>query len=178
MPTTLVTDRLRIREFTLDDAPFIVLLLNSEGWLRYIGDRNVHSEEDARDYLKAGPLKSYQENGFGLWCVEGKESARPIGMCGILKRPELDTPDVGFAFLPEYHGQGFAIEAVEATLAHARSVLRLPVLSAIVQPDNERSIALLTKIGFAFSGAMIFPGKDELLKVYQMRLVGRETGNR
>lgn len=169
MPTTLVTNRLRIREFTLEDAPFIVQLLNTEGWLRYIGDRNVHNDDDARAYLKVGPLKSYEENGFGLWCVEGKESAHPIGMCGMLKRPELDTPDIGFAFLPEYNGQGFALEAVEATLAHAHEVLRLPLVSAIVQPDNARSIALLTKIGFTFSGAMMFPGKEEVLKVYQLR---------
>lgn len=169
MPTTLHTERLRIREFTLYDAPFIVRLLNTDGWLRYIGDRNVHSDNDARDYLTAGPLKSYAENGFGLWCVEERESAASVGMCGILKRPELETPDVGFAFLPEYHGQGFALEAVEATLAHAQGAFGLQLLSAIVQPDNERSIALLTKMGFTFSGAMMFPGKEEVLKVYQLR---------
>jgi RimJ/RimL family protein N-acetyltransferase len=171
MPTTLLTDRLRIREFTLDDAPFIVRLLNTDGWLRYIGDRHVHNEADARDYLTLGPFKSYAENGFGLWCVEAKETNASIGMCGILKRPELETPDVGFAFLPEFHGQGFALEAVEATLGHARQALHIPLLSAIVQPDNERSIALLTKVGFSFSGAMIFPGKEELLKVYNLSVL-------
>ncbi len=169
MPTILETERLRIREFTLEDAPFIVRLLNTEGWLRYIGDRSVHSVHDAEEYLTAGPLKSYSENGFGLWCVVETKSSQPIGMCGILKRLELDTPDVGFAFLPEYHGQGFALEAVKATLNHAQGTLGLQSLSAIVQPDNERSISLLTTIGFVFSGAMMFPGKEEVLKVYQLR---------
>lgn len=169
MPSTLLTDRLRIREFTLADAAFIVRLLNTEGWLRYIGDRNVHNDGDARDYLTAGPLKSYAENGFGLWCVEEKHSAAPIGMCGILKRPELDSPDLGFAFLPEFHGRGFALEAVTATLSHARHVLQVPLLSAIVQPDNDRSIALLEKVGFVFSGARMVPGREEVLQVYEFR---------
>lgn len=161
----LKTDRLTIRKLALPDAPFILELVNSPGWLRYIGDRKVHSEEDAQAYIENGPLKSYRENGFGLWKVE--LASTPIGMCGILKRPDLELPDLGFAFLPEYHGLGYASEAAAATLSFARDVLHLPQLCAIVQPDNARSIALLKKNGFARVGTFAFPGKEEMLDLFR-----------
>ncbi|MBL7846303.1 MAG: GNAT family N-acetyltransferase [Cyclobacteriaceae bacterium] len=159
------TDRLVLRKLSLDDATFILELVNTPGWLKYIGDRNVHSIEDARAYLGNGPLKSYRENGFGLWKVE--LSGQPIGMCGILKRAELNLPDLGFAFLPAYKGLGYAHEAVAATLSYACEVLRLSKLSAIVQADNARSIALLKNNGFVRVGNFSFPGKEEVLELYE-----------
>lgn len=165
--------RLLIAPFTPADADFIVTLLNSPGWLQYIGDRNVHSAKDAMRYLEEGPLKSYRENGFGLLRVSLKENGQPMGMCGLLKRPELDTPDVGFAFLPEFEGKGYASEAVSAVLDHARTVLRLPRLAAIVQPDNERSIRLLKKHGFVFEKQIIYGPKQEALDLYRLDLYTR-----
>src|SRR5215210_8708442 len=98
----LETDRLRLRQFTLQDTSFIIELLNSPGWLKFIGDRNVKSEPQARNYLENGPLKSYQEYGYGLSMVERKTDNQAIGMCGILKRQTLEHPDIGFAFLPRF----------------------------------------------------------------------------
>lgn len=161
----LKTDRLTIRKLALHDASFILELVNSPGWLRYIGDRNVHSIEDAKNYLMNGPLKSYQDNGFGLWKVELRD--KPIGMCGILKRPDLELPDLGFALLPAYHGMGYANEATAATLSYARDELQLTQVSAIVQPNNARSIALLKKNGFVRVGTFSFPGKEEVLELYK-----------
>ena len=100
MEAILQTERLLLREFTEDDAAFIVELLNSPGWIQYIGDRNIKTEEQAREYLNNGPLKSYRQNGFGLYMVEKKDDHTPIGMCGIIKRDTLNNPDIGFAFLP------------------------------------------------------------------------------
>ncbi len=160
------TERLAIHKLSLTDASFILELVNSPGWLRYIGDRNVHSLEDAEAYIQNGPLKSYHDNGFGLWKVECAD--KPIGMCGILKRPELDLPDLGFAFLPAYQGLGYAHEAAAGTLSYARDVLQLTQLCAIVQPDNARSIALLKKNGFSRVGTFSFPGKEEILELYKL----------
>src|SRR5688572_4300133 len=113
MAYVLETARLRLREFTLEDTPFIIALLNSPGWLQFIGDRNVRTPEQARGYLEHGPFKSYRENGYGLCLVEQKESGNPVGMCGVLKRDTLDSPDIGFAFLPGFQGQGYALEIVQ-----------------------------------------------------------------
>ena len=146
----LETDRLILREFNTDDAAFILLLLNNPGWLRYIGDRNVKTMDDAKNYLLNGPMKSYYENGFGLSLVELKENHLPIGMCGLIKRETLEHVDIGFALLPEYAGKGYAYEIAAATMAHAETHLGITEIVAITTEDNEHSIRLLNKIGLAF----------------------------
>lgn len=142
----LETQRLTLRQFIDEDAGFIVELVNTPGWLEFIGDRNIHTEEDAINYLQNGPIKSYCENGFGSSMVELKDGT-PIGMCGILKRESLENPDIGFAFLPAYMGKGYALEIANATLHHAKHQLKLTTICAITNPGNVRSIGLLEKIG-------------------------------
>ena len=148
--TVLETKRLNLRRFTLDDAPFVLTLLNEPSFLRYIGDKKVRNLDDARQYISNGPRASYERHGFGLYQVELKDSHAPIGMCGLLKRDELPDPDVGFAFLPDYWNKGFAREAATAVLSDARERLKLNRVLAIVNPDNDASIRLLEKLGFSF----------------------------
>jgi RimJ/RimL family protein N-acetyltransferase len=148
--SALSTPRLRLSPFTLDDAPFVLELVNDPDWLRYIGDRNVRGLEDARRYLREGPIASYARNGFGLLRVALATTAEPVGMCGMVRRDTLPGPDLGFAFLPRYRGHGYAREAVDAVLADARERLRLDRILAITTPDNAGSIALLEKAGFTF----------------------------
>ena len=145
----LKTERLQLRQFTLDDSEFIIRLLNSEGWLKYIGDRNVQTKEQAETYLKKGPLKSYKQNGFGLCMVE-MHNGIPVGMCGIIKRDYLKHPDIGFAFLTEYCSMGYGYEIASAVLVHARNDLNMPTIFAITLPNNKNSIRLLEKIGLRF----------------------------
>ena len=166
MNTILETERLRLREFTLNDTHFIIELLNSPGWIQYIGERNVKTEEQAIAYLQNGPLKSYAENGYGLSMVEIKEDATPVGMCGILNRDTLETPDIGFAFLPAYNGKGYGFEIASATLAHAQTAWGIPKISAITLPANRRSIQLLEKIGLQLVRRFSFPDKEEELLLY------------
>jgi [ribosomal protein S5]-alanine N-acetyltransferase len=142
------TDRLILRESDLEDSGFILALLNSPGWLQYIGDRGVNNVELAKEYLQNGPLKSYKENGFGLYMVKEKISELPMGLCGLRKRESLEYPDLGFAFLPEFMGKGFALEAAKGVLEHAKSMLKLETILAIVLPNNKSSISLLEKLGF------------------------------
>jgi len=160
------TARLRVREFTLQDASFIIELLNSPGWLQYIGDRHVHTEEEAIAYLQKGPLKSYAENGFGLWMVELKEDSTPIAMCGIIRRDFLEHPDIGFALLPSFMGKGFAYEMASAVLSYATNSLQLQKLCAIVLQENKPSIKLLTKLHFQPHTTILYPGTNEELQVY------------
>lgn len=148
----LETARLRLRRLDLDDAPFILRLVNEPSWLRYIGDRKVRDLDGARGYLRNGPLAMYARHGFGLWLVERKSDGTPLGQCGLLRRDSLDHPDIGFAFLPAFWRQGYAREAAEAVLAYGHGPLGLPVIQAITSLDNEASIGLLTRLGFGYCG--------------------------
>ncbi|MBK6266152.1 GNAT family N-acetyltransferase [Marivirga sp. S37H4] len=164
MKYILETKRLRLRELTLDDVPFIVALLNSPGWLQFIGDRNVRNPEQAKQYLENGPLKSYKENNYGIWLVETKEEKNAIGTCGIIRREHLDHPDIGFAFLPEQMAKGYAYEMAHATLNYAKDKLKIFPILAIVVAENHKSISLLERIGLQFIKTFYLPGdKKELL---------------
>ncbi len=150
MLLNIETNRMRLRPFTERDTAFIQVLLNTEGWLRFIGDRHVHDEASALQYLHNGPLKSYTENGFGLLCMEWKEKGEPVGMSGLIKRPGLDDIDIGFALLPHYMGIGLASEAVDAILAALASKAIVNRVVAITNTDNEASQHVLKKAGFVF----------------------------
>lgn len=141
------TDRLLLRELAPDDAPFVLQLVNEPSWLEHIGDKNVHSIEDAERYIIDGPRASYIENGFGLYLVTLVKSGQPIGLCGLLKRATLEHPDIGFAFLPEYWGRGYALEAARGVLDYATGQLRISVVAAITKPENKASLKLLEKLG-------------------------------
>lgn len=172
MKYILESERLRVREFNTEDTSFIVELLNTPGWLEFIGDRNVRTDEQARSYLKNGPIKSYHDNGFGLYMVETKETTTAVGMCGILKRDTLDHPDIGFAFLPEYAGLGYAREIAKATLNYADNALNMPRLLAITKPNNRRSIRLLESIGFTFAETFRLKDETDHLLLYRIDFDG------
>jgi RimJ/RimL family protein N-acetyltransferase len=158
--------RLTLRELTDADAPFVVALLNDPDFLRHIGDKGVRTLDDARGYLRAGPLASYAQHGFGLWRVgEGPDEA-PIGICGLLRRDWLDAPDVGYAFLPAARGRGLAFEAVAATLELARTRFALARLLAIVSTENTASIRLLERAGFVRGRDVVAPGETTPLGLY------------
>jgi RimJ/RimL family protein N-acetyltransferase len=150
--TVLTTERLSLQKFSLDDAEFMFRLLNEPSFLQYIGDKGVRTLEDARSYILDGPLSSYEKLGFGLWRVENRASGVSMGMCGLLKREILEYFDIGYAFLPEFWSQGYALEAAAAVLSYARDTLGLERVAAITQVDNESSIRLLKKVGFTFEG--------------------------
>jgi RimJ/RimL family protein N-acetyltransferase len=160
------TERLTLREFTLDDAPFFQALVNDPDWLLFIGDRNVHSDAEARAYLAKHYVSRYEKDGFGFYLTSLKSSDEPIGMCGLIKREGLDDVDIGFAFLPAYRGHGYALEAAQASLDYARDVLKMKRVVAIATPDNVSSIALLKKIGLQFESEVRLPHDPEPLVLY------------
>jgi len=161
------TQRLTIRELNLADAPFILELVNTPGWLQYIGDRKIHSTIDAEKYLLEGPLNSYKKNGFGLYMVERTQDNIALGICGLLKREYLEFPDLGFAFLPEHFGHGYAYEATDACLTMATTTFGFNSVQAITTPNNQSSISLLKKIGFQFKSAMKDPASEAALSLFQ-----------
>lgn len=144
------TARLALRKLSPADAPFVVQLLNDPAFVRFIGDRGVRTVDDAEQYILSGPVSSYARFGFGLYLVELKDGRAPIGICGLLKRPYLDAVDLGFALLPGYRARGYAFESASAVLGYARNVFGFDRILAITTPDNDASIALLTRLGFRF----------------------------
>ena len=162
--TVFETERLSLRPFNVDDAQFILTLLNEPSFLRYIGDKQVRNLEDAKAYILNGPVASYERNGFGLYLVELRESYTPIGMCGFLKREELSAPDIGFAFLPDFWNKGFAFEAAAAVLQDAGERLRR--ILAITSLDNEASIKLLQRLGFRFEQEIKLSQDRERVKLF------------
>jgi len=168
--TTLETQRLFLRAFNVDDAQFVLTLLNEPSFIRYIGDKQVRNVDDARRYLLNGPIASYERHGFGLCAVELRESRTPIGMCGLLKREELPDPDIGFAFLPDFWSKGFAFEAAAAVLHDARERIGIERVLAITSLDNEASIRLLERLGFKFERVTKLSADSEQVRLFALNL--------
>ncbi|WP_237155845.1 GNAT family N-acetyltransferase [Photobacterium leiognathi] len=143
-----------IRKFELTDTDFIISLLNEESFIRYIADKNVRTHDDAIRYLTQGPIACYNTDGFGLNMVILKSTNTPIGMCGLLKRDQLDLPDFGYAFLSQYCGKGYAFEAAEAVISDEMKRYELTKIQAVTYPDNIASNKLLEKLGFELLGEM------------------------
>jgi RimJ/RimL family protein N-acetyltransferase len=159
------TARLLLRRLTPGDAAFFHRQVNEPSWIANIGDRNVRSVEEAADYIRDKTLKTYEEHGFGMYLVERKEDGAPVGLCGLVRRDSLPGPDLGFALLETEFGKGYAREAAVAAVQHAWE-LGIKRLLAIVLPSNERSSALLVKIGFRSMGWIRL--NDTQLRLYAL----------
>ena len=153
----LETARQTLRWLSISDAPFIVELLNDPAWLRFIGDRGVRTLDDARKYILNGPLSMIEHHGFGLYLAQRKSDGTPMGICGLIKRDSLDDVDIGFAYLPQFCGQGYALEAAAAVMVHGKSAFGLTRIVGITSPDNESSIKLLEKLGLKFERMLRIP---------------------
>lgn len=162
----LETDRLILRQATVDDGEFILELLNDPSWLRYIGDRNVRTLDDARDYISKSLVAMYERLGFGLYLTELKGEGLPIGICGLIKRDSLDDVDIGFAFLPKFRGAGYAFESASAVMEYGKSNFGLKRIVAITSPDNHDSARLLKKLGLKFERMVKLPGDSDEVSLF------------
>ena len=164
------TERLILRHLTEDDAAFIFELLNEPSWIQNIGDRHIKTIDDARAYIRNGPVVSYAKNGFGLYLIILKETNRSIGMCGLIKRDGLDDIDIGYALLPRFWSKGYAVEAAQAIKAYAKDVIGLKRMVAIVDPANEGSIRVIEKLGMRFEKMVRLSADDIELKLFGVEL--------
>jgi RimJ/RimL family protein N-acetyltransferase len=161
-----------LRQLCVEDAAFMLGLLNQPSWLRFIGDRGVTTLQQARNYITNGALQSYARFGFGFYAVELKQRGVPIGICGLAKRDYLEHVDLGYALLPEYWWQGLAHEAAAGVIELSRDVLGLGRLVAITSPDNRSSMRVLEKLGFRFERSIVHPDTAEHLKLFAIELAG------
>ena len=164
--TVLETDRLVLRKLSVDDAEFILELLNEPSFLQFIGDKGVRTLDDARAYILHGPVNSYRRHGFGLYLTALKEGAVPIGICGLLQRETLADVDIGFAFLPAFWSRGYALEAASAVKAYGFDTLGLKRIVAITNPDNAASIKLLEKVGLKYERMIKLTEEASEIKLY------------
>ena len=164
----LETARLTLRRIEPDDASFLVGLLNQPSFLANIGDKGVRNDEDARRYMREGPMAMYEAFGYGLWHVARRSDGMPLGMCGLLRRDILPDTDVGYAFLPEFWGQGYAFEAADASVRHGAGKFGLKRIIGVVSEGNLPSIRVLEKLGMKFE--RMYPMRPDEPEV---RLYGR-----
>lgn len=164
------SQRLRLRRLHSDDAAFILRLVNEPSWLRYIGDKNVNTLHDAEQYIETGPNEMYKRLGFSMYLVELKLNCEPMGLCGLIKRDSLQHVDIGFAFLPEFRGNGYAFESASAVLAYAKADLGFKKIAAITSQHNAASSKLLEKLGFRFEQMTKVKGNGEPIMLYTVTL--------
>ena len=167
----LYTERLEIRPIHIMDAGFIHQLVNTEGWKRFIGERNINNVPDAMDFISSiwdDPNRSYH-------VFELKKSRVPVGIITFLKRKDEKYPDFGFAMLPEFQKKGYATEACEAFLEKIKTLQMHENIIAIVKPANDRSIHLLNKLGFSFVSNHNKNG--ELLAYYGLKEISETNEN-
>jgi RimJ/RimL family protein N-acetyltransferase len=160
------TDRLLIRWLDASDAAFILRLVNERAWIQFIGDKGVSTLQDAQRYIENGPVEMYERLGFGLYLVELSKTGEAIGICGLIKRESLEDVDLGFAFLQEFWGRGYALESATAVMSYGRSVLGLSRIVAVLSHDNRRSCKLLEKLGFRYERKVRLQDKGEELDLY------------
>ncbi len=164
------TERLLLRATGLEDAEFIFELLNTPKWLQFIGDRNISTLQSAEEYIKMHIVPMFKKNGFGNYTVIRKSDAVKIGSCGLYDREGVDGIDIGFAFLPAYEKQGYALESAFKIKALAISDFKLSQLSAITNPENIGSQKLLEKLDFQFKEKISLPETEKALLLYKWEL--------
>lgn len=159
----ITTERLVLREFEATDSEFIIKLLNTDGWLRYIGDRYVRDLKQGVEFIEGRLMPSYTEHGFGFYVVESKSTKECLGMCGLVKRDGLENVDIGYAFLPEHFGKGYAYESSLAVVEFAKDKLKLGSLDSITMSINAPSIKLLERLEFSFEKNILLNNEELML---------------
>ncbi|RMB63226.1 N-acetyltransferase [Dokdonia sinensis] len=166
--TTFNTERLHLRPATLNDASFILELLNMPKWIQYIGDRNVHSITDAENYIKERMMPQLERLGYGNYTVVRKEDGALMGCCGLYNREGLEGVDIGFSFLPQYEKKGYAYEASRCLLDGAFAKFDLDRVGAITLEENTSSRRLLEKLELKFVKMITLETDDTELMYYEI----------
>jgi RimJ/RimL family protein N-acetyltransferase len=135
-----------LEKLKVDDYDFILSLVNTKGWIENIGDRNIHSKDEAIEYIN----KILWTENFIYWVVRTRTGNTPIGIISLIKRTYLENFDIGFAFLPQFNNYGYAYEAAKAVLMMVSRLPAFKIVLATTLFSNKSSIKLLTKLGFRY----------------------------
>lgn len=160
------TERLLIRPIDKDDAAFILELMNTPLWIKNIGDRNVKTVKEAENYIKEKALPQLEKYGYGNNVIVRTKDQTKLGTCGLYHREDREDPDIGFAFLPNFIGKGYAFEAAQRLMIAAKESYGLSELSAYTLDTNLASKKLLERLGFSAKGLSRLPNNEEELLHY------------
>ncbi|GGP03577.1 alanine acetyltransferase [Cloacibacterium rupense] len=164
------TERLILKPTDIEDSEFIFKIMNTPKYYQYIGDRNIRTLEDAENYIIQKMFPQHEKMGFGNYTVILKSDSSKIGFCGIYVRPNLETPDIGFAFFEEFEGKGYAYEAASLLKQLAKDEFGLKKLGGITVEYNHSSRKLLEKLGLEFQKKFFMEGDPEELLYYEAEL--------
>lgn len=164
LSSPVTSERLLMKPLSMEDDQFILELVNTEGWLKFIGNRNINSLHDAKAYIQ----KILDNENIFYWVVQPKEQGENIGLITFIKRDYLEHHDIGFAFLPRFCNKGYAYEATMAVLQKIIDELKPAHILATTIPENISSIKLLKKIGLTFEKEILV--EKERLYVYGMSM--------
>lgn len=163
------TERLLLKATSIEDALFILELMNSPKWIKNIGDRNVRTEEEAIAYIKTKMLPQQERLGFSNYTVIRKSDGIKMGTCGLYDREGLEGFDIGFALLPQYEKQGYAFEASNTLKELAFAKFDINEINAITIKDNLSSQKLLERLGLKLIGPVRLKNDEEELLLYKIR---------
>ncbi len=164
------TERLLLKPMSKEDAPFLLELFNSPKWIKYIGDRNVHTIEEAATYIKLKMTPQLKKLGFSNYTVIRKTDNAKVGSCGLYDREGLEGIDLGFAFLPQYEKMGYAFESANKLKDLAFNQFNLKHISAITTHENQDSQKLLEKLGLKYIKTInIQDDDDDEVLLYELR---------
>ena len=160
------TKRLILTPTSEQDAAFIFELFNTPKWIKYIGDRNIRTVENARDYIQTKMIPQLKRLGYSSYTVLRKSDNVKMGTCGLYDRDGLEGIDIGFAFLPSYERKGYAFESANKLMHAAFHEFGLTEINAITVKENVPSQRLLEKLGLILESTTKLPGDDEELLLY------------
>jgi ribosomal-protein-alanine N-acetyltransferase len=166
----LETERLILRKLENTDFKRMYLMDSDPEVMKYLG-RPVASIEESQEIIKM-IQKQYKENGVGRLAVIEKNSGLMIGWCGLklLTQPingHVNTLDLGYRFIPEFWGKGYAIEAAKASLDFGFNELKADAIYAFADSENTGSKHILRKLGFEKTGE--FTDSDVLCFWYELK---------
>lgn len=163
------TERLWMKPADEGDADLFLELLNTPKWLSFIGDRNVHTLEEAKAYIAEKMSPQMKRLSFSNNVVFRKEDGVKIGCCGLFDREGVDGLDIGFAFLPDYEKNGYAYESASKMLELAFTTYGQTVIHAITIKPNLSSQRLLNKLGLSFKKNIHLPDDPEELMLFELK---------
>ncbi len=162
------TDRLILRHFNLDDAQEYFPLVSDPRVLKYTGEAPFTSLDQVRQMLLARPINDYSQFGFGrMACIE-KMSGRLIGYSGLKFLSDLQEVDIGYRFIKDCWGKGYATESASAIMRQAVPEHQLKKVIGLTFPDNAASIHVLTKLGLQFEKKIKIDDLENELNYYSI----------
>ena len=163
------SERLIIRPTLEKDAELIYQLMNSPKFIKYVGDRQLYSLEDAQKYIQDKMLPQLHSLGYSNYSLINKKNGAKIGICGLYDREGLDGIDIGFGILPEYEGLGYAFESSSRIIKAGFEELEIQDIKAITNKENISSQRLLFKLGFKLKGTIMLPNENDELLLYNFK---------